>query len=81
MFNDDEDDDDSASNEYILELLERYQSSVANGESAFFMEDELSSLCDYFLEMQDLEQEEVVAEMGRRIICCSTKICWTRLRN
>lgn len=65
MFDDDEDDDASTSDEYITELLERYHSSIAKGVTPFFMEDELSSLCDYFLEMQDLEQEEVVVEMGR----------------
>jgi len=67
MFEDDDDDDDSTSEEYILELLERYNSSLDKGKNAFFSEDELSSLCDYFLEIQDLDQEDAVIEMGRRM--------------
>lgn len=67
MFEDDDDHDDFASEEYISELLERYHSSIDGGKTIFFSEDELSSLCDYFLEIQDLDQEEAVIEMGRRL--------------
>jgi tetratricopeptide (TPR) repeat protein len=67
MFDDDEDDDAQSSDEYITELLERYHSSVAKGVTPFFMEDELSCLCDYFLEIQDLDQEQVMVEMGRNL--------------
>jgi tetratricopeptide (TPR) repeat protein len=63
----DEDDDDSTSEEYISELLERYNSSVDTGKNAFFSEDDLSCLCDYFLEVQDLDQEDAVVEMGRHM--------------
>jgi tetratricopeptide (TPR) repeat protein len=64
MYEDDDADDDSASEEYMSELLSRYQTALDKGESLSFMEEELCSLCEYFLDAQDLEQEEIVTEWG-----------------